>query len=355
MSSNTHTPFHCIYTPEVPALLDRLNCSLIVSTYQAGKVIIISPHANGLIQLPRNFQKPMGIAIDGNRLAISTRHQVVVLANDSRLASNYPAKQGQYDALFLPRASYFVNEVDIHDMVWVGDTLWAVNTLFACLCTIDHNYSFVPRWKPPFITAFAPEDRCHLNGVAFDAGIPQYVTTLGTTNTPIGWKENRYGGGALIHVPSSEIVLSHLPMPHSPRIYDGKLYALLSLWGALVEVDVANGRFTEIVRVPAFVRGLARRADYLFVGMSKIRPGRVFPDLPLDRDKLLPGVAIIHLPTGKIAGMLQYLTDCEEIYDVQLLPHLRRPGIVGFGDDTYLNAISIPQEGFWGKSVAERP
>lgn len=352
---NQPAAFQCTYSPGIPELLSSLGCSLVVSTYQAGKVIFISPHEDGLIQLPRNFDKPMGLALDGRRLAVATRHEVVVLASDPRLAALHPSRAGEYDAFFVPRASFFVNEVDLHDMAWAGDTLWAVNTLFACLCTIDHDYSFVPRWQPPFTSALAPEDRCHLNGMALVEGRPRYATALGSADTPIGWKENRYGGGVLIDCATDEIVLTGLAMPHSPRDYDGRLYMLLSLLGALVVVDTERGTYEEIARVPGFVRGLARQGDYLFVGMSKLRPGRVFPDLPLDRDKLLPGIAVIHLPSGEVAGLIQYQTDCEEIYDVQVLPGLRRPGIIGLGDGMHLNVLSTPEAVFWGKSPDERP
>lgn len=347
--------FQCTYSPGIPALLSHLGISLVVSTYQAGKVIFISPHEDGLIQLPRNFTKPMGLAVDGRRLAVATRHEVVVLANDPRLAGLHPSRPGQYDALFVPRASYFVNEVDLHDMAWAGDDLWAVNTLFACLCTIDRDYSFVPRWRPPFISALAPEDRCHLNGMVLVDGRPRYASALGTADTPIGWKENRYGGGVLVDCVADEVVLAGLAMPHSPRVYEGRVYLLLSLLGALVEVHPDSGTYTEIARVPGFVRGLARHGDYVFVGMSKIRPGRAFPDLPLDRDKLLPGVAVIHLPSGEVMGLIQYQTDCEEIYDVQVLPGLRRPGIIGLGDGMHLNALSTPETAFWGRPPDERP
>jgi hypothetical protein len=53
-----------------------------------------------------------------------------------------------------------------------------VNTAFSCLCTLDGRHSFVPRWRPPFITSLAAEDRCHLNGMAMADGAPKYVTAL---------------------------------------------------------------------------------------------------------------------------------------------------------------------------------
>lgn len=358
-STADHKPFQCTVSPGVADLLAELGISLVISTYQAGKLILLSPHQGGLIQLPRNFQKPMGLAVEISngtvqRMAVATRHEVVLLSNDPKLSAVYP-QPGKYDALFAPRALYFVNEIDIHDMAWNGDELWAVNTLFGCLCTINAEFSFIPKWTPPFLSDLAPEDRCHLNGMAIVDGAPTWVTALGATNTPIGWRENRVNGGVLIHVPSNEIVLTNLGMPHSPRLYDGKLYALISLTGELIEVDPVRGTYERVAQLPGFVRGLSRFGDYLFVGMSKLRPGRVLGDLPVEHDKLKPGVGIVHLPSGNVVGTILYETDCEEIYDVQVLPGMQRPGIIGLEGDAVRCALSTPQTAFWGKPPDERP
>ena len=352
-------PFHCTASPGVADLLEELGISLVISTYQAGKLIMLSPHQGGLIQLPRNFDKPMGLAVSTEngrtqRLAVATRHEVLILRNDPKLSAVYP-QPDKYDSFFAPRARYLVNEVDVHDMAWVGDELWAVNTLFGCLCTIDAEYSFVPRWAPPFQSELAPEDRCHLNGMAIVGGRPEWVSALGATNTPVGWRENRVNGGVLIHVPTNEIVLTNLGMPHSPRVYDGRLFLLVSLTGELVEADPERGTYERVAQLPGFVRGLSRHGDYLFVGMSKMRPGRVLGDLPLDHDRLKPGVGIVHLPTGRVVGTILYETDCEEIYDVQVLEGMQRPGIIGLEGDHARSALSLPQNAFWGKPPDQRP
>jgi hypothetical protein len=53
----------------------------------------------------------------------------------------------------------------VHELAWAGEDLWVVNTRFSCLCTLHPNYSFVPRWRPPFVTALAAEDPvCHRTG-----------------------------------------------------------------------------------------------------------------------------------------------------------------------------------------------
>ena len=98
-----------------------------------------------------------------------------------------------------------------------GEELWLVSTRFSCLCTLHPDYSFVPRWRPPFITALTAEDRCHLNGLAIVDGRPKYATALGETDTAGGWRPDKAHGGCLMDVPSGEILARGLSMPHSPR------------------------------------------------------------------------------------------------------------------------------------------
>ncbi len=342
-------PFSCTHTPEIPGILHALNSALMISTYQAGKVIMLGIGPQGLTQLPRNFNKPMGLAVAGNRMAVATRDEVVVLVNDNKLTTGYPPSPGKYDSLFAPRAVYFSGEVDIHDMAWVEETLWAVNTRFSCLCHIDHNYSFAPQWQPPFVTDLTDEDRCHLNGLAMVDGQPRYVTALGESNTPKGWRERKTSGGILMHVPTGEILLRDLAMPHSPRVYDGHLFLLNSARGELLLADLDKGTTQVLMRAPGFLRGMTRLGDYLFIGMSKLRPGRALGDIPLAQQDLFSGVAVFHLPSGRMAGNIRYLNSCEEIYDVQILQGLRQPGILGFESPLYRSALSTPQYGFWGQ------
>ena len=105
-------------------------------------------------------------------------------------------------------------------MIWHGETrtLWIVNTRFSCLCTLTNNYNFLPQWRPNFVSAIAPEDRCHLNGVAIVDGMPKYVTVLGQTDSPGGWRENKISGGCILEVPTSKVITDGLSMPHSPRM-----------------------------------------------------------------------------------------------------------------------------------------
>lgn len=352
MADQPLPPFSCTYSPNIPELLWQLRCTLVISTYQAGKVIFLSATSlDDLIQLPRSFQKPMGLAVSAARLAVATREEVVVLANAPALAADYPRQPRQYDGLYMPRAIYFTGEVDIHDLAWGEGGLWAVNTRFSCLCLVDDEFSFRPQWRPPFISALAPDDRCHLNGMAMVDGRPQYVTALGDTDTAEGWRPSKATGGILMHVPSGEIILRDLPMPHSPRVYDQQLYLLLSATGELVCVDPQKGTYDTVTRLPGFVRGLTRYGDYLFVGLSRLRQKTsAFRDLPIAKESVFCGIVVVYLPRGHIVGHIRYETSCEEIYDVQVLPGLRRPGLVSPGQSVHRLALATPEYGFWADS-----
>lgn len=341
-------PFSCTYTPNLPELLLSLNCTIAITTYQAGKVIFFSAMGpDGLIQLPRDFKKAMGMTVEGRRLAVATDNEIIVLANATGLASNY-RKEANYDSLFLPRAVYYTGEVDIHDMSWGRDGLYAVNTRFSCVSLINDQYSFVPVWKPPFIKDFVPDDLCHMNGLALSEGRPKYVTLLGQSTTPKGWRPNVLKGGLLMDVETNEIVLSNLAMPHSPRWYDGSLYLLLSATGEIVRVNIQEKRYDVITRLPGFVRGMAKRGDYLFVGLSRLRKNAsVFRDLPIADKAIESGIEIIYLPTGSSVAHIRYQASVEEIYDLQIIEDTLRPGILNHLTDEHRRALNTPQYDFW--------
>src|SRR5581483_2469980 len=117
---------------------------------------------------------------------------------------------------------------------------WIVNTRFSCLATLDADHSFNPRWRPPFVSLLAPEDRCHLNGLAVVDGKPKYVTCLGATDAAGGWRANKRNGGVLLEVPSGKILIDGLSMPHSPRWYANELLVLESGHGTIARVDLAT-------------------------------------------------------------------------------------------------------------------
>jgi uncharacterized protein (TIGR03032 family) len=341
----TAVEFHYSQTDSFEALLRQLSASLLVTTYQANKLLVVRAAGTGLSTLVRTFDQPMGLALAGRRLALGTRNQIWFLRDAPDIAPRMePA--GAHDACYLPRSSYVTGDIRCHEIAWAGDELWIVNTRFSCLCTLDPAYSFVPRWRPPFITALAAEDRCHLNGMVMENGRPRYVTALGETDTQGGWRPNKAKGGCIIDVPGSAIVARGLSMPHSPRLYRGRLWVLESGTGRLLVVDPITGRRDIVAEVPGFGRGLAFAGDYAFIGLSKIRETSTFGGLPIAErlSELKCGIAVVDLRHSDVIGMLDFQTAVEEIFDVQFLPGLRFPEVIGFQKEAVHHTFVVPRE-----------
>src|SRR5262249_12942665 len=179
-------PLRSLHTASFPALLQELGVSVLVTTYQAGKLVMLRADGDVLNTHFRGFNSPMGLAVQGDRLAIGTALELWEYHNTPAVATKLePA--GKHDACFLPRGSSTTGDIQIHEIAWgmtqesgirgresenssvltpdsclltpnsrpltpvpcpLPPELWFVNTRFSCLCTStrDLRYSFVPRW-----------------------------------------------------------------------------------------------------------------------------------------------------------------------------------------------------------------
>ncbi|MEA2734468.1 MAG: hypothetical protein QOE14_919 [Humisphaera sp.] len=328
-------------------LLKQLGVSLLVTTYQANKLLVMREHFGGLSILVRSFERPMGLACDGRRIALGTRDQVWQFRNAPDLAPQVEPV-GVHDACFLPRSSHVTGDIGVHEVAWAGeknDELWLVNTRFSCLCTMHPDYSFVPRWRPPFISALAGEDRCHLNGLAIVDGQPRYVTALGQTDTRGGWRADKSRGGVVMSVPDGRIIADGLCMPHSPRWHQNALWVLESGAGKLQQIDPATGVRQVITDgLQGFARGLGIFGPYAFIGLSKIRETSAMNGVPLAerRNELKSGVAVVDLRTGRVVANVDFDTAVEEVFDVQVLAGQRFPEVLGFQKDSVQNTFVVP-------------
>ena len=356
MSTNSPlAPFSCTYSPHVPEILQKLNCTIAITTYQAGKLVLISANdENTLVQLPRTFDKPMGIAEDkaNDKIAIACKDEIIVLANSKDLAKYYPISPGKYDALYMPRVTYHTGALDIHDLNFgENNELYAVNTLFSCIVKINDDYNFTPYWKPNFIDSIGSEDRCHLNGMAMLNGKPKYATAFNKGNTFQSWRENVTKTGIIIDIETNEIILENLGMPHSPRIYNGHLYTLLSATGELIKVNPENHSYEVILKIDGFVRGMDLHKDYLFIGLSKLRKNSsTFAELDFAEKANEAAIMIVHLPTASVAGKITYTSSLDEIYDVHILGEKSRPNVMNTIRPEYKTGLMIPDSTFWSKT-----
>ena len=208
-----------------PQWLAMHNCSLAFTSYQTGQLFLVGVLPNGALSLhQRNFVRAMGLIGDGQRLLLAGLAQIWrfenVLAPDERANEHH-------DRLYVPRRGQTVSDLDVHELgIDTAGRLLFVNTKYSCLATDSVVHSFKPVWRPPYISKLAPEDRCHLNGLAMENGVPRYVTSVSTTDIVDGWRNHRRDGGVVVDVETDAIVAEGLSMPHSPRIHDGALWVL---------------------------------------------------------------------------------------------------------------------------------
>jgi len=347
----TKIPFQFSYSGSMPKLLQQLNCSLALSTYQAGKVIFISALDNQkLIQLPRSFIKAMGIALKGDKMAIACIDEVILFRASTQLATHYPKKPKVYDTMYFPRVTYHTGALDIHDIDFCNQGLCAVNTNFSCIVKIDEHYNFTPIWKPSFISKATSGDHCHLNGMAVENGEIKYVTAFAETDAPRAWTKNLKTSGLLIDYASNKVIVRDLAMPHSPRSLGDNIYVLQSANGTLLRINKSTLEKEVLFQYDGFLRGLSIHQGYAFIGLSKIREeSSSFGKLGIKDTANKAGVIAIELSTGKHVASLFYENSVDEIYDVQVLPSMNRPSILNTIKEDHKKGLSLPDRTFWGE------
>lgn len=360
-------PLRSVHTSNFPQILAEAPASILVTTYQAGKLVILR-NDNGVLNTHfRNFSKPMGLAVSGGRLAIGESisigefHNVPAMcprldADEAKETSDAEPSGGEtptsrpastrprHDACFLPRRSHTTGDVQIHEMAWVEGELWFVNTAFSCLATRSETNSFEPRWRPPFIDKLLPGDCCHLNGLAVREGRIRYVTALGETNAPAGWRDNKRNGGVVIDVDSGETIVRGLSMPHSPRWYRNRLWVLESGDGSLGTIDLAAGTYHAIAQLPGFTRGLSFLGPLAFVGLSQVRESAVFSGIPLVErlEERTCGVWVVHIETGQTIAFVRFEDAVQEIFAVEALPGVRYPDLINHDPNLIGTAYILP-------------
>lgn len=319
--------------------LSRENMSITFSTYEGGKLVIVGPGHTGAVVAERNFERCMALLVEKDSIWISTFHNIIQLENGLPQGQHW---NNQWDRLYLPRTSLFTGGVDLHEMARANDGhLYGVVTGHNCIARINPNEkgSFSPHWRPPFIDAIVPEDRCHLNGLCLDEGELAYVTIVAPTNKALEWKKHRDDGGLIMDIRTNEIIAEGLCMPHTPRLYKGDLWFLEAGKGYLCKINSETNEVERPLWRPGFLRGLHFYKNYAFICCSAPRD-ETFNGLPLDQElkdrdaEPQCALEIINMDTMEVEYSAQITGSVKEIYDVGLIENCRQPLLHGFlGDD----------------------
>lgn len=335
------------FSQGLAGFLAAQNISLAFTSYQTGRLYLIGHGKDGKLALHEAvYPQAMGVCGDANRLYLGTLTQLVRLENV--LAANQLANE-VHDKVYVPRNMQTLGNVDFHEIgIRENGVVVFVNTRYSCLAEPSLTHSFRPIWKPEFISKLAPEDRCHLNGLAMVKGRPKYVTAVCKSDVIDGWRDRRKDSGIVIDIESDTIVAEGLSMPHSPRWYDKKLWLLNSGTGELGWIDQKKKSFNPVAFGPGFLRGLAFHNNHAVVGLSKPRHGR-FEGLELDQrleDKDADawcGLQIISLSSGDVVQWLRFDGAITEMFDVCVLPGVKNALTLGPNSNEIRDFITIEQ------------
>jgi uncharacterized protein (TIGR03032 family) len=332
----------------LPNWLAQHQVSLAFTTYYANRIFFIGLSAKGQLSLSaQTLPRCMGLWASPDAQTLYLSHLYQVQRYES-IPDPALAKKG-IDRMYVPRYSFTTGDSDIHDIAAnsKGRPIF-VNTLFSCLATVSPRYSFEPIWKPDFISRLAPEDRCHLNGMAMVDDKPRYVTCVANSDVSDGWREHRADGGLVIDITSNDVVAGGLAMPHSPRFHNGRLWVHNSGRGEFGYVDLKAGKFEPIAFCPGYLRGLAFIGEFAVVGMSLSRNNVNFAGLPLD-DALKShnaearcGIQVIDLNNGNIVHGIRLGGAVQELYDVVTLANTRNPIALGFSKTDLPRMLNPP-------------
>jgi uncharacterized protein (TIGR03032 family) len=332
-------------TTNFARVLDHAGVTVALTAPRSGIVAFLRRDGERINTHTRGFDHPTGIAQYKASLALGTATAIWGFTNYPS-AANVVDPDGRTDACYIPQECHVSGNIDIHDLAFDAEgVLWGISSRFSCLVNFEKGSSFVPKWRPPFVTGLTGDDRCHLNGLAMVDGRPKYVTAFARTDTAEGWRGQTEPQGSIIDIETGDTIAGGLWFPHSPRWHKGKLWFLESGTGGLCTVDVISGQVTTVATLPGFTRGLAFAGDLAFVGLSRGHAG--IPPVPNAHlsESSECGVHVVDTVTGAPMARFVFTGAVEEIYEVTTLAGLVRPDLIE-PTDHHLRNIIVVDESF---------
>ena len=145
--------------------------TLAVTTYNSGKLAMLSAPGGELRASCWSFARPMGLAVNGTKVALATRNHFWELETVS------PTQQAAGGSrLLVPRVVRWTGRLDAHDAAFDRRGALFANTGFNCVSRPSERVQFKRVWQPAFMressttTKATKGDCCHLNGIGVRAG-----------------------------------------------------------------------------------------------------------------------------------------------------------------------------------------
>ena len=325
-------PLRSVHTTNFPEILDRLGISVLVTTYQAGKLVMLRAdrrlpqHA-----LPRLQQADgpgrrsrhgatAGHRHGGGDLGVPQRRRPSPAAW-SRPASTTPASAALRPCA--PATSRFTR--------WPGPATSSGLRQHALFLPVHHRRDVQLRAALAAAVHLGagprgplPPQRPGPGGRASRATSPPWAPPT----RPAAGGPNKKDGGVLMDVRSGEVIMRGLSMPHSPRWYDGRLWLLESGTGGVGWSIRRAGPLRGdrgVARLHARPRLLRPTGLHRPVAGARVGGFQRHPPSPSALKERTCGVWVVDIQTGQTVAFLKFEDAVQEIFAVQVLPGVRYP------------------------------
>lgn len=296
--------------------------TIVVTTYNSGKLALFSAPDGELAASYWSFPRPMGLAVEIDRMALATRDHFWLM----KIVRSDSLVDGDGSCVILPEVVYDTGRLDAHDVAFDRRGPLFANTRFNCVARPSEQVRFIRAWRPAFMAELPLNlavDCCHLNGIGVRDGRLSMATAFCDRAEPAAWRAgDRFQSGTLIDVARNCIVARGLSLPHSPRWHAGRWWVCDSGRGALAVVDPRRETCQPLIELPGFTRGLTFAAGRAAVGLSRIRKRHIL-DAPPVRERwprLRSGISLVDETRGIETGSLEFVRGGRETYDVAFLP-----------------------------------
>lgn len=301
------------------SILEKLNITLFITREYEHLLLALSVKKGKLLQSFVTLPHPTGITVDRgkNKLYVAaTRspNQIIEFGVMNGLNTRSDFKIGNEDVSYLipTRTKYFPGMYYFHDIAMVGDSLYATSVGQNAVVKVDltHNKPDSPQWWPkcieenkvPNFTA----NFIQLNSIGAGESISDSFFSASSKKISkrrpghLNYPTNKEG--VIFSGKTREVYGDGLTRPHSVRLYNNKVWVDNSGYGEVGYID--DGKFTPIVKINGWTRGLCIIEDFLFVGSSMIIP-KYFHYAPgLNLENQTCGIYVIDLKKGKIIGKI---------------------------------------------------
>jgi uncharacterized protein (TIGR03032 family) len=289
--------------------IERLGVVVLVSREYEHFLLAVSVRDGTPVTTYLALPHPSGIAVDAER----GRVVVACTRNPNQLVElGFVREPGCQERVLIPRtATFHPGRLYLHDIAFVGGTLYGSATGLDTIVRLDPVLAAEPVWWPKAIECDGRPDRngnrLQLNSIAAGPTLEASFFSASAAKPSRRRPGHRNfavdGRGVIFSGATREPIAIGLTRPHSVRLHDGRLWVDNSGYGEVGVID-REGQFGAVARLRGWTRGLCLVGDVALVATSRIIPRfrQYAPGVEADRSEC--GLHVVDTTTGQVRGSL---------------------------------------------------